>query len=516
MRVLFIFIVLYFEYFHAQCQEYKRNYNWVVGFDPAVKFEFENSLHLDTLLNPNQSILPWCALGSGAACISDLFGRIALFSNGYILYDKFGFGIENGVYVNCPQGEVLAKYYGGWSNYDQISIILPKKNNTYYVFSTGMSDSVANNFLNGTHFELDILNYSVVEMDANNGKGKVIDKNKIILDKQHYTNCALTAVKHANGRDWWLVKSDCINHQYQTFLVQPDTILGPYYEQVVDTGDLCTFYGQIYFSDDGTKFATSMYADNQGTDSLPFYNWNRVELYDFDRCTGKFTFRNVYKVPMDTASYPYYDARAGICFSPNGKLLYMSNRYTIYQIDLEDNNINNGQFISGPDTTIGFPRYRTMACGPNGKLYIGNNNGTRKYMSYIDKPNTKGLGCTFKPNGVYQPYTNLLSPPNMANYGLGKIPNSPCDTIKPPDIPVSEIKIYPNPVSDKLTLEFPQGIQNAEISIYNMLGQRVYLSSYNEILNNKVELSVRHLARALYSIKIVTDGEQFVGKFVRE
>jgi hypothetical protein len=49
-----------------------------------------------------------------------------------------------------------------------------------------------------------------------------------------------------------------------------------------------------------------------------------------------------------------------------------------------------------------------------------------------------------------------------------------------------------------------------------MLGQREYLSSYNEILNNKIELSVRHLARALYSIKIVTDKEQFVGMFVRE
>jgi hypothetical protein len=64
------------------------------------------------------------------------------------------------------------------------------------------------------------------------------------------------------------------------------------------------------------------------------------------------------------------------------------------------------------------------------------------------------LACNVKFKGLYQPYTNISNPPNMPNYGLGKIPNSPCDTIKPPGIQVSEIKIYPNPVSDKLTLNF--------------------------------------------------------------
>jgi hypothetical protein len=81
----------------------------------------------------------------------------------------------------------------------------------------------------------DILNYSVVDMDSNNGNGKVVDKNHILLDSQHYAQMALTAVRHGNNKDWWLVKADLWKHQYQLFLVKEDTILGPYYHNIVDT-----------------------------------------------------------------------------------------------------------------------------------------------------------------------------------------------------------------------------------------------------------------------------------------
>lgn len=83
-----------------------------------------------------------------------------------------------------------------------------------------MSDSVANNYINHVYTEFDVLNYSVVDMDSNAGMGKVVQKNVVLADKQHYVNCAMQAVKHSNGKDWWLVKADCINNRYQEFLVK--------------------------------------------------------------------------------------------------------------------------------------------------------------------------------------------------------------------------------------------------------------------------------------------------------
>lgn len=101
-----------------------------------------------------------------------------------------------------------------------------------------------------------------------------------------------------------------------------------------------------------------------------FYYRNGVDIFDFDRCNGELTFKKRYEVPEDTSSYPNYDVQVGLSFSPNDKLLYMSNSYTVYQIDLEDTNTYNALFIHGPDTTIAqFPEYNTIGLARMG-IYI--------------------------------------------------------------------------------------------------------------------------------------------------
>jgi hypothetical protein len=360
-----------------------------------------------------------------------------------------------------------------------------------------MSDSVATNYFNHVFTEFDVLNYSIVDMDSNAGKGKVTVKNKILLDNQHYVNCALTAVKHGNGKDWWLVKSDCWNNRLQLFLVEEDTIIGPAYMNIDNPGDYCLFDSQIYFSDDGTKMATSIYGLLDSI-SGPLYNFNRVDLYDFERCNGTIKFRNYYMSAYDTISYPERDYKMGICFSPNGKLVYMSTRYSIFQIDTEDTNKNNAIYISGPDTVISeFPRYSLMACAPNGKLYIGNRNGTRKFMSYIDKPNIRGLGCDFMPQGLWQPYTNLMSPPNMPNYGLGKAPiSSSCwpqntnDVVKEDDV-----KVYPNPTYHFLHIEYAEPFKKRSIQIFDAIGQLV-------LKTNETIIDVSRLSKGIYFVQV--------------
>jgi len=422
------------------------------------------------------------------------------FSNGFFLYDSSGYVMDNGLFVNCPHGNILANYYGS-SLFDQTSIILPKKGNTYYVFSTGMSDSVANNYLNHVLTEFDVLNYSVVDMDSNGGLGKVVQKNVVLADKQHYVNYAMQAVKHSNGKDWWLVKADCNNNRYQEFLVKEDTILGPYYQQATDFMSNAFCIGgnnQIYFNEQGTQMASSIYGTLKNGN---FYDFNRVDMYDFDRCDGKITFKKYYEVPYDTSTYVNDDYKQGICFSPDGKLLYMTNFYSVYQIDLTETNTYNAIFIHGPDATItNFPWYKLMGLGPNGKIYIGNFNGIRKYMSYIDSPNVKGLGCHFIPQGVWQPYTNLMSPPNMPNYGLGADTSIICWPLGIAQLnneAIRQLSVYPNPVSAVLNFELVISA-NEEVSfgLYNTLGQLI--KSGKIWSNKKTELDLTDTAPGLY------------------
>ena len=474
-------------------QEYKRNNNWSLGYDPVVTFDFNSGLIIDTV---NTSTIPFCVISSSSSSISDTDGYLQFFTNGFVVYDSEGYAMENGLYINCPYGNILADYYGVHSPFDQTSIILPKRGNTYYVFSTGMSDSVANNYINHIKTEFDVLNYSVVDMDSNGGLGKVVQKNVVLADKQHYHFTQLSAVKHSNGKDWWLVKADCNNNRYQEFLVKEDTILGPYYQNASTIGDFCTVSSQMYFSQDGSKMACSMYGNIDTSGSGLFYYYNRVELYDVDRCSGEITYKRHYIVPYDTSTYINRDYKQGICFSPDGKLLYMSTNYSIFQIDVEDTNTNNALYIHGPDTSnlTYFPLYGTMAIAPDGKIYIGNSNGIRKYMSYIDSPNVKGLGCHFVPQGVWQPYTNLMCPPNMPNYGLG-IDSShlgcwPLSQSESVERQSEEWVVYPNPVSDKIAIKNAQGKQKI---LYNAVGQVLYTTI-------KDEMDVSRLPKGLYFV----------------
>ncbi len=489
-------------------QEYKRSNVWAVGSQPVVTYDFTNGLIIDTVQNAGISSPPFCLISSASASVSDTNGKLLFFTNGYIVYDSNGYLMAGGFHINCPNGQVLANYYGDKSLFDQTSIILPRKDNTYYVFNTGMSDSVANNYLNHVLTEFDVLNYSVVDMDSNGGLGKVVQKNVMLADKQHFRNTSLTAVKHSNGKDWWLIKSDNNNNRYQEYLVKEDTIMGPYYQQANDSSNNAFSIGgntQIYFSEDGSQMASGNYGTlfNNGATSND-YDFNRVDLYDFDRCNGTLTFKKYYMAPYDTSTYTNNDYKQGICFSPNGKLLYMSTIYNIYQVDLEDTNTNNALFIHGPDTTISnFPWYGTMGIAPNGNIYIGNGNGTRKYMSFIDSPDVKGLGCHFVPQGVWQPYTNLMSPPNMPNYGLGADTSVICWPLGSNEIidQYNEITVYPNPANSKVYIKY-SNTPKRKIELYNKIGQLLLttwniemdVSAYPSVENNFYRVQTKGLA----------------------
>lgn len=74
---------------------------------------------------------------------------------------------------------------------------------------------------------------------------------------------------------------------------------------------------------------------------------------------------------------------------------------------------------------------------------------------------------------------------------------------------ISKIKIFPNPVSDRIFIEHEQAIDN--VSMYNLLGQSVPVSWDN------TSVDVQGLAAGPYFVEIVSNGERYVEKiFVAE
>jgi hypothetical protein len=489
---------------NSNAQEHKRNNIWAVGYSPAVLFDFNDSLKIDTVKK--------LFLSFGTSCISNTNGEIQFFCNGFYIVDKNFDIMDNGDRINTPYGSKLLDYYGGDGFWDQMSIILPKKGNTYYVFTTGMSDWSFDAWKKPDppfDFRFDVLSCHIVDMDANNGKGKVVERNKVLMQEARLSHNRMSAVRHANGRDWWLVKPHQNDQTFYFFLVTPDTIEGPFVRQanfsmdsVLTQAGIHGLAGQSAFSPDGNWYASTE------------AGYLGAFVYKVNRCSGDISDYYFFKQPFfDTTVFDYSIA---VNFSPDSKLLYLVTGNNVYQFELSDSTITSAIHISGADTTLAhFPRYSLTYLASDNKIYIGNHNGTQNGMSYINKPNERGLACDYKPKGLRQPYTNLLVPPNLPFYGLGALKSSPCDTIG--KLQVQEMVIYPNPARDAVKIYLPLPVNTSvNIALYNMLGQELQRWQANLNTKQEINLQLPYLAFGLYTLKATTIEQEFKGKLLVE
>ena len=103
------------------------------------------------------------------------------------------------------------------------------------------------------------------------GLGEVVNKN-IQIGTDSLCG-AMTAVKHGNGRDWWLLikgYSASGDSTFYEYLITPDTIL----QTVINIGGSSwTSLGNLCFNKEGNKIAFVSFA-------------GLIETFDFDRCTG--------------------------------------------------------------------------------------------------------------------------------------------------------------------------------------------------------------------------------------
>jgi len=77
-----------------------------------------------------------------------------------------------------------------------------------------------------------------------------------------------------------------------------------------------------------------------------------------------------------------------------------------------------------------------------------------------------------------------------------------------------EIKIYPNPFNNHLTLELQESIEDAEVFLYDIVGKQIMRTKISGL---KARLNTSGLEKGIYLVKLVHGKEKFVvGKVVRE
>ena len=346
----------------------KEGNNWYFGEFAGLGFNSGKSV---ALTNSRMSVY-W----GGTATISNSNGRLLFYSNGYQVWDSNHSSFASGL-------------RGHDVNY-QGSLFVPHPDSThlYFIFTS-----------NGATTPNPNLYYSIINMKLRSGRGDILTSQKnISLGFPVYQK--LTAVRHANRRDYWVVTQKFNSDSLYSYLISPNgisktpvisQIFKPFYSSSV------TIRGVLKLSPDGKRICSL----NHGDSSF---------IADFDASTGKINNPWVFK----DMSY----GSIGLEYSAKSKYLYTVTNGgpgIIYQYDLSAETKN--EFLSSR-TTIdsGFEKKQGMfnallQLGPDGKIYIpvyGDD-----YLHVINKPDLEGLRCGPQRDYIYLGNKTTAGLPDM-------------------------------------------------------------------------------------------------------
>ncbi len=493
---------------HGQKNDYvwKTGYSSWGGYDSSFHYWFGISV-FD--FNQQPMVLSYDSLGINltecSATISDNDGHVLFYSNGVSVHNYLDESLIDTMGGNWYLNTIPTWFYYG-NPFSRVQMILPNPllPNTYDIFLIWV-DSTTNN-LGGIAFKK--LLRAQIDMGQNFGKGEANYKDKVIFT--HKIAGSISAVKHGNGKDWWITTirtgSNCYDVMYYDgtdnirFNVQCG---GSVYSGIEQ-------YPVINFSPNGNYFANAI--DKLG----------KLNVFDFNRCTGELNLIEQVDVPELRDSMPNWWI-GSVAFSPNSRYLYLCFGLRVFQYDMLANPIAAskqvvGVFQPGGPSPLNF---YSSQLGPDGKIYIASNN-TTYFMAVINNPDEAGAQCNFQ-NMVQVP-SFIGGLPHYPNYRLGVLPGSACDTLGLGISPLSDnagLRLFPNPANDWVTADYgflDWSKSDMVLEIINGLGQTVLhqnLPRYSGLQH----INVAQYATGVYQVFVRRSNSTEVvesGKFVKQ
>ena len=365
-------------------------------------------------------------------------GNLFCYSHGRSVFDSNSQFAINGDTIGFDQYWKLwehPKYNFGYS-ISQGVIVLPFPGYVDSVFYMAMKYDYLKDVQTGVY-------WGIIAGYKDGLHARVVNKDNLI-DHGFLGSGMTKAVRHANGRDWWIILISGDNTTYYTYLLDPS---GLKLRHVQNIGKKQSGFnsGNAAFSYDGSRYAVidGRYIPQQAV----------ISIYDFDRCSG------LLSNPHHKEIYiPKFSLGQSVVFSPNGNFLYANSDSTLYQIELNKTNypINEIAHFDGfqslPDPSFYFTPFGFWAEGPDGRHYNVSGAGTALHMHVMDYPNEAGEACSFRQHAIRIP-NNPWTIPNFPHYRLGPLDGSPCDTLGLDNNPVAKYRYEVDSI-DFLRLRF--------------------------------------------------------------
>jgi gliding motility-associated-like protein len=318
----------------------KQNNQWRFGNAGAIDF---NTLPPSFV---NDCVI---ATPEGSASVADrLTGALLFYTDGVTVWNANnqimpnGSGLLGGVTLSSTTAAVI--------------VPKPGSSNLYYIVTV---DEFTSN--NGVR-------YSVVDMTLNGGLGDIVAGQKNIFLFQTIEE-RLEVVPASDGQSYWLLTHNNSNGSFYSFRINNAGIQNTPVVSTVGSANQI-YQGHIKINKQFNKIAMGISDDSD------------IELFDFNNATGVLS--NPKALNFNLLSVAY-----GIEFSPDGKVLYFSDGYSIFQLDLTQ---TTPQAIQNSAYQVSTTQGGVLQLGIDGKIYVTSSDLT---IDAINCPNKLGAACGF-------------------------------------------------------------------------------------------------------------------------
>lgn len=524
----------------------QRSNNWYFGSNAGLNFNSSTP----TPISGGQMNGP-----DNTSSISDQNGNLLFYTDGVSIWNNQNQVMQNGT-------GLVGNYTGG-----QNALIVPAPCNSskYIIFHV-------TEFSNPGY-----LHYTVVDMSLNNGLGDVIVSQKNISLGTGWTE-KLCAYYNSSGNNYWVLTHKWNSNQFVAFNVNATSIATSSVVSSIGSVHSCGSYsgvhdamGQLTISPDGTRVLNALTCQD------------KFELFNFNGSTGVLSnsisiagtggnawgtafstnSSNIYVNTIFGQSILQYDistynqgailasqysvvtvSTGGYNFGymelgPNGKLYIAKPSATSISVvnnpDASGSSCNfsiAGQSLGNNSSTHGLSRiaYNIPSGVEGGNLSIQSNplnsilcvgstatlstNGVGPYLwstsainSFITVSPTITTSYSVSANSICGVSSAVLTLSVSICDGIENFANN------------SQLKIYPNPVNDKLTINLPENIINSNLRIINSLGKEVFTMDLNNTVfnenENSLEIEVSNLPAGLYFIQIQNPTKTVLSKFIK-
>lgn len=391
----------------------------------------------------------------GVASICDEAGNLLMYTNGCFIANRRHRIMENGEGLNVGGYQHWnGCQRGGYYIVNQGLLLLPwpGRKDQYLLFHLHMP-------ADDNSFTLRLL-YTEIDMQGDGGLGVVKGKN-VEAFRDTFTD-QLTAVRHANGRDWWLVLPKWNAAAYYVFLLSPEGISQPVLQWRQSRRHRNSGTGlQAAFSPNGRWYLNNSFGDG-------------LQIFRFDRCSGQLSepVALIGWSPKERAN----SGAVGVAVSASSRFAYATvGGRNLYQFDLNADTIAQSKtlidtFDRFGENGVPITFYQMMPA-PDGKIYMSATNSSL-FLHVINSPNLAGRDCGFVQRGLTLKGLHAFAVPNFPHFRLYDVQGSPCDTLgingpaptddtttrpkRPVVVPCgADASLWPNPAGNFVHLRLP-------------------------------------------------------------